>query len=146
MPTAAKLVAGAFFAALGYLMAEAFKMTQPESMQFGLLSEICAGIGLLCGWIVMGPLVGRGYDRAWGLGVRTALTTVFWATLLFSVYEMVLRSMKLRYDNPMEAVIGAIALVLEYGGAMMDQRFILTVFIGGIMGGLMSEWTSRRWT
>lgn len=146
MPTAAKLVAAVFFAALGYLMAEAFKPTQPEGMRFGYFAEISAGIGLLCGWIVMGPLVGRGHGRAWGLGVRTAITTVFFATILFATYEMVLRSMKLRYDGPMEAVIGGIGLILEYGTGMVDQRFILTVLIGGAIGGILTEWSSRRWT
>ena len=146
MPTAAKLVAAVFFAMLGYLMAEAFKPTQPEGLQFGYFGEICAGIGLVCGWIVMGALVGKGYGRAWGLGVRTAITTIFWATLAFATYEMVLRSMKLRYDGPMEAVVAAIALVLQYGTAMVDQRFILTVLIGGAIGGILTEWSSRRWT
>jgi hypothetical protein len=146
MLTAAKLVGALLFAGLGFLMAEAYKPTQPPETQFASFSILCALIGLLCGWLVMGSLVGRGYGRAWGFGVRTAVTTVFWALLGFSLYEMILRSMKLRYDGPMEALTAAIALMLEYGGAMLDQRFIATVLIGGIVGGLVTEWASRRWS
>jgi hypothetical protein len=146
MPTAAKLVAAVFFAALGFLMAEAYKPTQPPETQFGSFSFICAGIGLLCGWLVSGSLAGKGYGKAWGNGVRTAITTVFFALLAFSLYTMILRSMKLRYDGPMEALTAAIDLMREYGMLMLDQRFLLTVLIGGFVGGIVTEWSSRRWT
>ncbi|QLQ18429.1 MAG: TrgA family protein [Exiguobacterium profundum] len=40
----------------------------PEGTQFGWFSEISAGIGFLCGWIVMGGLVGRATPRRWPRG------------------------------------------------------------------------------
>jgi hypothetical protein len=145
MPTAAKLVAAILFAGLGYLMAEAYKPVLPPTTPFGQMSAISAAVGLFCGWLVMGALAGRGYYNSWGLGVRTAITTVFWATLGFALYEMILRSMKLRYDGPMEALTAWMSLVLEYGTLMLDQRFLLTVFIGGVIGGIVTEFASRRW-
>jgi hypothetical protein len=146
MPTAGKLVAAVFFAILGFLMAEAYKHVMPPETQFGKFSLITAAIGLLCGWLIVGSLTGRGYGRAWGLGIRTAITIVAWATLGFSLYEMILRSMKGRYGgSPMEALTGAVKLILEYGQKMADQQFLLTLFIGGIIGGLATEWASRRW-
>src|SRR6056297_1256011 len=106
MPTAAKLLAAVAFAALGFLAAETVKPHMVEGTQFGVFSYICAGIGALCGWMVMGGLVGAGYRAAAGYGVRTAATLVFWALLGFSIYEMILRATKMRYDGPMDALTG----------------------------------------
>jgi hypothetical protein len=146
MPTASKLVAAICFAVLGYMMAEAYKQVLPPDAQLGTFSLICAGIGLLCGWLVAGRLSGKGYGKAWGLGVRTALTTVFWALLGFSIHEMILRSMKGRYGgSPMEALAGAISLVVENGQKALEQNFLLTLFIGGVIGGLLTEFAGRRW-
>ncbi|NUB45158.1 TrgA family protein [Fertoebacter nigrum] len=145
MPTAAKLVAAIVFAALGFMAAELFKPAMPEGTQFGLFSPICAGIGLLCGWIVMGPLAGRGTWAAMGSGVRTAATIAFWALLGFSIYEMVLRSMKLRYDGPMEAVLAVFDLMLERGRLMLMPDLLGLLLLGGLLGGVLVEWAGRRW-
>jgi hypothetical protein len=145
MPTAAKLVAAIVFAALGFMAAELFKPAMPEGTQFGLFSPICAGIGLLCGWIVMGPLAGFGTGAAMGSGVRTAATIAFWALLGFSIYEMVLRSMKLRYDGPMEAVLAVFDLMLERGRLMLMPELLGLLLVGGLLGGVVVEWAARRW-
>ncbi|MDZ4094008.1 MAG: TrgA family protein [Paracoccaceae bacterium] len=145
MPTAAKLFAAVAFAAIGYFAAELFKPSMPETTQFGQFSLICAGIGVLCGWIVMGPLAGKGYSAAAGFGTRTAVTIAFWALLGFSIYEMVLRSTKMRYDGPMEAVAGAIGLMAEYGVLMMTPAVLGVLVLGGMLGGMFAEWAARRW-
>lgn len=148
MPTASKLVACVFFAVLGYVMAESYKRGYPvgEQPAFGNFSFICAAIGLICGWMVVGTLSGKGYGKAWGLGVRTAITTVFWALLGFSIYTMVERSTKGRYGgSPMEALSGAIGLVVENGQRALTSHFLLTLFIGGVIGGLVTEFARKRW-
>jgi hypothetical protein len=117
----------------------------PEGTQFGWFSEITAAIGLLCGWIVMGGLVGRGYAEAAASGVRVSVTITFWALLGFSIYEMVLRSTKLRYDGPMEAVLAAFALMLDYGSYLGTVAIIGTLAAGGVLGGLAAEFARRRW-
>ncbi len=146
MPTAAKMVAALCFAVLGFVLAERYKPLMPPGTQFGQVSLICAAIGLLCGWFVMGSLAGKGYGKSLGLGIRTAITTVCWALLGFSIYTMVLESMKGRYgSSPMEALTGAIALILDYGKIMLEQNFLLTMLIGGLLGGILTEFASRRW-
>lgn len=150
MPTAARLVAFALFAALGFAMAEIFKTAMTaatERTEYGLLSPVCAAVGGLCGWVVMGPLAGRGAQAAWGYGVRTAVTTVGWCLLLFSLYEMIVRSTRGRYGgSPMEALMGAVELILEYGRLMLTPEFAGAVIVGGAVAGLVVEWSSRRWT
>lgn len=122
MPTAAKIVAAICFAMFGAVAAETFKSAMPEGTQFGYFVPITALIALLNGWWVMGRLTGHGYRSAMGSGVRTTITTAIWAVIIFSVYEMVLRSMHVnRYDGPMEAVVAAFGLMLDYGTLIIFQ-------------------------
>jgi hypothetical protein len=145
MPTAAKLVAAIVFAALAYLAAEVYKLGVPERTVWGLFGAICAAIGGLCGWFVMGRLAGRGYGAAMGYGLRTTVTFVFWIVLAFSTYQMILRSMSLRYGGPMEAIIGVFDLMIEYGQSMATGQLGATLLTGGILAGVVVEWAGRRW-
>jgi hypothetical protein len=146
MPTAAKLVAAVMFAAVGFLAAQAYVPSLPEGTQIGFLREICAMLGLVIGWFVMGRLVGKGYVEAVGFGIRTSVTLLFWAVLGFSIYEMILRSTKMMYDGPMEALLGVFDLVIYYGKMMGSPEFIGTLLIGGVLGGIAAEWAGRRWS
>ena len=145
MPTAAKLFAAIAFALVGWLAAEAYKPLMSEGTQFGFFSEICAAIGALCGWLILGPHTGKGYGSAAGIGVRVAVTLVFWALLGFAIQEMVLLSMKLRYDGPMEAVLAVFDIMLDRARLLADPRVLAVLFGGGILGGAVSEFAARRW-
>lgn len=147
MPTAAKFAAALCFAMFGAVAAEMVKPALPEGTQFGYFVPICALIGLLNGWLVMGVLVGHGYRTAMGSGVRTAVTVVIWALLVFSIYQMVLRSMSVnRYDGPMEAVVAAFGLMLDYGKVLLTPAILGTFFVGGVIGGAITEWVGKRWS
>jgi hypothetical protein len=146
MPTAAKLLAAVAFAIVAYLTAFALVPHFPEGTQIGLFREISAVIGFAVGWFVMGNLVGKGYGEAAGSGIRTSVTVVFWALLLFSIYLMVKKSMKMAYDGPMEAVLGIFELMLEYGQIMLVPDVLGVLVVGGILGGMLAEWAGRRWS
>jgi hypothetical protein len=145
MPTAAKLFAAVVFAAVGFLAAEAYKPGMPEGTQFGLFSLLVAAIGVLCGWRVMGRLAGHGYGAAAGYGLRTSATIVFWALVAFSIYEMILRSMKMRYDGPMEALVGVFDLMLQHGVLVLTLPVLGVLAVGGVLGGWAAEFAGRRW-
>jgi hypothetical protein len=145
MPTAARLFAAVVFTLVGFLAAEVYKPGMPEGTQFGLFSPIVAAIGLFCGWTVAGVLVGGSYGAAAGHGIRTSATIVFWALLLFSVYEMIQRSMKMRYDGPMEALVGVFRLMLDYGALLGSVPVIVVLGVGGVLGGWAAEFAARRW-
>jgi hypothetical protein len=145
MPTASKLFSAAAFAIIGFIAAELYKTTMLERTEWGQLSLICAAIGLLCGWQVMGTLTGHGYRPSVGYGLRTSATMVFWILIGFSIYEMVKRSMNMRYNGPMEAVLGSFELAMEFAVSMASVPVIGTFAIGGVVGGALAEWVSRRW-
>jgi len=145
MPTAAKLFAAVAFAIIAFFTAEVFKPAMPEGTAFGPFSFVCAFFGLLCGWLLMGGLAGHGMVQAAGSGIRTSLTTLFFVLIFFSIYEMVLLSMKLRYDGPTQAILGAFDLAGGYIKKMGRTDFLLVLLGGGALGGMLTEWANRRW-
>ncbi|GHC62041.1 TrgA family protein [Neogemmobacter tilapiae] len=145
MPTAARLVGAVFYAILGYMLAESYRLLLPPGTSIGMVSQGSAAIGLLCGWFIAGGLAGRGYARSPGMGIRTALTIVFWALLLFSTYQMIINSTRGRYDgSPMEAITGALALFMENGALMLSQQFAILLLGGGALGGVLTEIAKRN--
>ncbi len=145
MPTAAKLCAALAFAVVAFFSAEIVKPHMPDGINFGYFSPVCAAIGAFCGWFIMGRMTGQGYLRSMTFGLQTMIAVVFWCLMAFSVREMILRSTNLRYDGPMEALLGALQLFLEYGQMMLQADVILTVLLGGILAGMFTEWGGRNW-
>ena len=145
MPTAAKLIAAVFFALVAGAGAMTYIPLLPEGTQTGWLIPGCAGLGLVCGWMVMGANVGRNYAEAIATGLRTIITAVFFAVLLFAIYVMIIRSMHMLYKGPMEAILAVFAIMLEYGKLMFDRNFIAVLAVGGAIGGVISEFVGRRW-
>jgi hypothetical protein len=145
MPTAAKLVASVLFALLSLFIADLYRQGITDGTRTTYLVPGCAAIGLICGWRVMGRLVGKGMGDALGSGIRTSLTIVFFALLLFSIYEMVVTSTKGLYDGPMEAVLAIFDIMLGYGWGLVTPELIGTILMGGGLAGMATEWADRRW-
>lgn len=146
MPTAAKLIAALFFAGLGAAGAVAYIPLLPEGTLTGWLIPGCAAIGLWIGWWIMGGSTGKSYAESMATGLRTSLTVIFFALLLFSIYVMILRSTKMLYDGPMEALLATFAIGLDYAKLMVDRNFIGLMALGGLVGGFLAEFTGRRWS
>ena len=145
MPTAAKLIAAVAFALVGWFAAMAFIPQLPEGTNTGYFPEITAGLGFLIGWFTLGPKPSRGYFEMASLGLRTSILVVIWALLGFSTYFMVLRSTKMIYKNAGEAVLDVPQLMVQYGKLVASLPVIEVLVIGGILGGLITEFAGRRW-
>lgn len=145
MPTAAKLIAALCFACVGWLAANAHIPALGPTAAFGFFREICAMLGLIIGWRVMGTRVGTSYYDAMGSGLVTSVALAFFALLGFSIYLMIMQSTKMVYDGPMDAVLGAFTFMLENGQAMLTVGVMGALIGGGLLGGFLSEWTARRW-
>lgn len=146
MPTASKLVAAVLFALLSWIVAGLFIPGLPEGTRTGLLRPVAAGMGLLWGWRVSGTLAGRGFGEGAANGLRTSVTVAFWVLLVFSIYDMILLSTKMRYDGPIEAILGAFAIMLDYSKYLVNPMVIGVGIGGGMVVGMITEWASRRWS
>ena len=145
MPTAAKLVAAFSFAFLAFMAAEIFKPHMPDGTQFGAFSPVSALIGLLAGWKVMGAMAGQGWVQAINNGVRTSLTIVVLALVIFSIEEMIQVAMRKLYDGPGDAILGAFKLAADFSMMLLAPDMLILLLVGGALGGLFTEWTARRW-
>lgn len=145
MPTAAKLVASLAFALTGFLAAEAFKLGMPEGMAFGPFSLVIAAIGLICGWRISGRLAGHGNLASIGYGLRTSVTIVFWGLLIYSTERMIQRALDMLYNGPIEAVLGIFQLMFELGQRLPTPEVLTVLVVGGVFGGIATEWAGRRW-
>jgi hypothetical protein len=133
------------FAVVGWLLANAYVPNMPEAQTVGWFREFTGILGAIIGWQVMGPAVGKGYVAAAGTGLKTVVVIVFFALLLFSIYEMLGQSVKMRYDGPFEAIIDVFMRMLRRSEALISVSVISVFVIGGIVAGVLSENAGRRW-
>lgn len=145
MPTAAKLFAAIAFALLAFFAAEIYRPHMPPGVQPGLFSFMSMLIGLVAGWRVMGPQAGQGNWMAVNNGLKTTAVMVLLALVIFSLYEMMVQAFRPAYRGPMEAIIGAFDIGVRFFLAMLAWDVLAVLILGGILGGLLSEWAARRW-
>ena len=146
MPTAAKLVAAALFALLAVVGVQVFIPLLPEATQVRGLVPSAIAIGVACGWLILGRVAGRGYGMAIGNAISTGVALVFWMLLLWALVEMVERSTRMRYDGPMQALLGGLGLMVEYGTLMIDMQVLGVLLLGSAVVGIATEWVARRWS
>lgn len=146
MPTASKVVAAVFFAALAYFCGDLVKPLLPEGTRTGWLNEVLAAIGVLCGWNMSGKRAGEGVRAGFGYGLTSSALIAGWGIFLFAGYEALDLSMDRRYDGPMEAIRGMVGFMIDYAVLIGTKDIIGTLIVGGMFGGWLAEWTARRWS
>jgi hypothetical protein len=145
MPTAAKAIAAISFAVVGWLLANVYVTAMPEVQTVGYFRELTAALGALIGWRVMGNSVGRGYVGAIGAGWKTVIVLIFFALLLFGIYEMLMLSVRMRYDGPFEAFVDVFKRMLDRAPPLLSTGVLAVALIGGGIAGVLSENANRRW-
>jgi uncharacterized membrane protein len=131
---------------LAALAAHLFIPVLPEGTQIKMFRELSAVIGLFCGWFIMGRSTGRGMAEGLNRGLVTAVAVLFWCLLLFSIYFMIRKSTRMMYDGPMDAVLGVLELMLEYGSLLRYPATPAVLAVGGMLGGMLAEAVARRWS
>lgn len=145
MWTAAKLVSAVVFAGVGYLAAYFVMDTFPEGQTARFFPATVAVIGLWQGWYVMGSRAGEGVTASMGNGLRTSVQLAFFGLAFFALREMFVRSADLQYRGAGEAVTAALNLFLEYFWQMQTVPVLVTLLVGGLLGGFAAEIAARRW-
>ncbi|PQO23699.1 tellurium resistance protein [Rhodobacteraceae bacterium WD3A24] len=147
MPTAAKLAAAFLMALVAAATAEAFKAGMPAETVFGHFTAVCAAIGAFWGWRIAGARAGRGWQAALAYGLQTAVAVLFWALVLFSLREMMLRALERRYRGPVDAVLGMFELGAEYLVVFAQNVTAPAILAaGGVAVALIASAVARRWS
>lgn len=145
MPTGAKLMAAVCFAVVGWVLANYYAVNMPDATAAGPIREGAAIVGALVGWSVMGNSVGKGYVEAAGAGIKTAVVLAVVALFVLAMAEMLDNSVKMRYEDAMEAVLDVFQTMAKRSHALLSMGVFGTVLFGGILGGLLTENAGRRW-
>ena len=145
MPDAAKLMAALGLAVLAFVLSGMVMELFEEDTNFGWFVYVNVVIGVVVGWITVGRRAGRGWVSAINVGFTGGFLLVFWALFIQACNEMVDRAMKNRYDNAGEAIIAVFELGAEFAVFIATVRIALTVVIGGVLTGLLTEYVWQRY-
>lgn len=148
MPTSSRLISALLYAVLAWVvsgMVVGIIEEQTQRTNFGHFQLVNAAIGLLVGWVVVGKRLGSDYITAMGIGFTGMATVVFWCLFAHSFSEMLRLSLARRYDGPFEAIIAIFKLGIGYGSYLVDKVVLITLTIGGMLAGVLAEYTHRRW-
>lgn len=144
MPTAAKLVAALAWAALAWWASELIKPYFAVGQGIDRFSEVNAVLGLVFGWRMAGRHAGQGWGPAISHGLTTTVALVVTAVVLYSCAEMLRRSLRGFVKGPAEAFVDVFRNLTEFFVLVAQQDVIVTLAVGGILAGLVTEWTGRR--
>ncbi|SLN14293.1 TrgA family protein [Pseudooctadecabacter jejudonensis] len=146
MPTFGRLVGAICFGALAWYVSLLIMPLFPEGTNLGWFQELNTAIGLFVGWKVAGPRAGTGYVSAISYGLTTLVALVVMGLFFNSFFVMIELSLRKRYDGAGEAVTDVFALFIEHGMMMATPEIISTLLVGGLVGGLVTEFFGRRFT
>ncbi len=146
MPTAARLVAAITLGALGWIASDMVRPLMPPHTAFGWFNWVNLGLGLLCGWFVIGSRAGRGFADALANGLTGVLALIIWAFFVQSFNLMLKQSLEKKFDGPVEAIVGIFGNALDYAHFLIDPALVGTLLVGGMICGLLAEMAARRWS
>ncbi|MEJ6813111.1 MAG: TrgA family protein [Octadecabacter sp.] len=146
MPTMGRLVGAILFAGLAWYTSLLIIPLFPVGTNLGLFQEVNTFFGLIAGWTVAGPRAGLGYVAAFSYGLTALVAMVVMALFFNSSVVMVEQSLRKRYDGPGEAVTDVFQMFVDHAIMMATPEIIGTLLIGGIVGGLVTEFFGRRFS
>jgi len=144
MLTAARLVAGILFGALCWYVTELMKPLMPEGFNPRIGSEVSAVVGFVTGWIVLGTRAGKGTIPAISFGFTAAIVAAFWCLFFNCLLEMIRLAFTGRYKGPADAVIDVFQQMMRFGALLLTPNVLATLVIGGMVAGVITEMTNRR--
>lgn len=144
MPTAGRLAGAVVFALFGWYMAGITIPFFPESNAPDYWLPAAAFVSLIIGWRICGRAAGQGFNSAVASGITCAGTMAFILIFVLAFNQMISNAMRLRYDGPMDAVANVFALMMEFGEYFYDWGLIATLFIGGVVCALITEYFGKR--
>ncbi len=145
MPTAARLVAAMCLMVVAFLVSTMIIANGEEGKSYGYFTYVNMGLGVVCGWVIMGKRAGRGWTAGLNNGLTGVASLVFWGLFVQGAYEMVRQAMRNRFEGPFEAVLAIFELGIGFAEQLWASEIIATLTIGAIVAGILSEIAARRW-
>ena len=83
---------------------------------------------------------------AFSYGLTALVALVVMAVFFNSSVVMLERSLRKRYDGPGEAITDVFELFIEHATMMATPEIVGTLVVGGLVGGLITEFFGRRFS
>ena len=145
MPTAAKLAAAILFGVLAWYVSELVTLLFPDRADFGRFAQYNAALGAVVGWWIAGGRARTTWPNAVAYGVTAALGIMLLALLLHSLMVMLDQSLHRVYEGPVEALLDVVRLMIEKFSLIATPEIMGTLLVGGVIGGLATEWVARNY-
>ncbi len=145
MPTASRLTAALCLLVIAFLVSGMIIDNGEEGKDYGYFTYVNIFLGWVCGWVVMGKRAGRGWTAAVNNGLTGVAALVFWGLFVQGTYEMFSQAMRHRFGGPFEALLAIFKIGIGYGEQLLAPEILLTLGIGAVLSGILTEIASRRW-
>ena len=145
MPTAAKLAAALLFAFLAWWVSQMVKPFFPEGTDMGSFSEYNALIGAVIGWRVAGERALTTWPNAIAYGLTASAGMVLMALFIYSLARMLSQTLRKVYEGPSEALVDVVRIMMDNVHLVARPEILATLFVGGVLGGLLTEWVGRNY-
>lgn len=145
MPTAARLVAALCLAIVGYILSRMVMPLMPEGTAFGNFVPFNMFLGVVVGWLMMGPRAGRGFVASINNGVAGVFVLVLWGVFLQACNEMVRLAMRNRYDGAFEALAAVFQISVDYALIMATVPIGITMVVCALIIGPVVDFAASRW-
>jgi hypothetical protein len=143
MPTASRLVAALDFGALGYVIyITMLEIYADETVPVYLL-PLCCVAGLWAGWVICGKHA-LYITSGIGAGYSAIVCQAFLILFIMSFVIMIERSLRRRYDGPMEAIVDTFTLMFENGLSFGTPEMGIILLVGGFVSGAAAGIAGRR--
>ena len=147
MPTFAKLIGAVVFAAVGWWAAATYNQHLPDNVSLPRLPLAMLGLGVVLGWYSMGAAAGKGYRESMAYGLRTSFLIGFCAMFGVALLLMLRKSTNQMYrGDPLMAVLDVPDLMYQYGKYMFTTDVMVSLLVGGLLGGVIVDYVARRWS
>ena len=116
-----------------------------EGKSYGWFTYVNMLLAVACGWVIMGKRAGRGWTAAVNNGLTGVAALVFWGLFVQGTYEMFSQAMRHRYGGPFEALLEIFKIGVAYGEQLLPSEILITLGIGAVVSGILTEIAFRRW-
>ena len=145
MPSAPRLIGALCLACVAFVISLMVMPLMPESTDFGNFVPLNICLGIVVGWIVMGPRAGRGRTAGINNGITGVFVLMLWGVGIQACNEMVRLAMRNRYDGPLEALTAVFQIGAEYALIIATVPIGVALLIGAVVSGSITESVARRW-
>ncbi|EEE38057.1 tellurite resistance protein [Rhodobacteraceae bacterium KLH11] len=145
MPTASRLVAALCLLVIAFLVSSMIIDNGEEGKSYGYFTYVNMLLGVACGWVIMGKRAGRGWTAAVNNGLTGVVALVFWGLFVQGTYEMFSQAMRHRFGGPFEALLAIFQIGVGYGEQLLAPEILITLAVGAVVSGILTEIAVRRW-